>query len=62
MCCGTADFLYDHHLRFIPALEKHGWDVTRYEEPDTGHEWRFWDERIRFFIPWALDGGNMKIE
>ena len=62
VCCGTADFLYDHHLRFIPALEKHGWDVTRYEEPDTGHEWRFWDERIRFFIPWALDGGKMKIE
>lgn len=62
VCCGTADFLYDQHLRFIPALEKHGWDVTRYEEPDTGHEWRFWDERIRFFIPWALDGGKMKIE
>ena len=58
VCCGTADFLYDQHLRFVPALEKHGWDVTRYEEPDTSHEWRFWDERIRFFIPWALDGAK----
>lgn len=54
--CGTADFLYGHHQRFIPALKEHGWDVTSYEKPDATHEWGFWDEEIRKFIPWALEG------
>lgn len=58
VCCGTADFLYDQHLRFVPALMEHGWDVEHYEEPGAAHEWGFWDERIRFFIPWALDGAD----
>lgn len=48
--CGTADFLYGQHQRFIPALKKAGWDVTHYEEPDTVHEWGFWDQEIRKFI------------
>ena len=55
VCCGVADFLYDQHLRFVPALKEHGWDVEHYEEPGTTHEWRFWDERIRYFIPWAMN-------
>jgi len=48
--CGTADFLYDQHRKFIPALKKNGWDVTSYEEPDATHEWGFWDREIRKFI------------
>ena len=48
--CGTADFLYDQHKKFIPALKKAGWDVTAYEEPDATHEWGFWDREIRKFI------------
>lgn len=48
--CGTADFLYDQHQKFIPALKKAGWDVTHYEEPDAVHEWGFWDREIRKFI------------
>ena len=48
--CGTADFLYGQHKKFIPALKKAGWDVTTYEEPDATHEWGFWDQEIRKFI------------
>ena len=48
--CGTADFLYDQHQRFIPALKKAGWDVTHYEEPDATHNWSFWDQEIKTFI------------
>jgi S-formylglutathione hydrolase FrmB len=52
--CGTADFLYDQHRRFVPALRKCGWDVTSYEEPDAVHEWGFWDREVAKFIPWML--------
>jgi len=52
--CGTADFLYHQHLKFVPSLRKYGWDVTSYDKPDAVHEWGFWDEEIRKFIPWAL--------
>ena len=52
--CGTADFLYDQHQKFIPLLKKHGWDVTHYEEPDAVHEWGFWDREIRKFIEFCF--------
>jgi len=52
--CGDKDFLYHHHTKFVPALEKHGWDVTRFDKPDTVHSWAFWDEEIAKFIPWML--------
>ena len=52
--CGTADFLYHQHQKFVPALKECGWDVTHYEKPDTTHEWGFWDEEIKKFIPWML--------
>ncbi len=54
VACGTADFLYDQHQKFVPALKKAGWDVTRYDEPDAVHEWGFWDREIAKFIPWML--------
>ena len=53
--CGTADFLYDQHQRFVPALKENGWDVTHYEKPDTGHEWAFWDEQIKRFIDFIYE-------
>lgn len=53
--CGTADFLYDQHKKFVPALKEQGWDVTSYEEPDAVHEWGFWDREIAKFIPWMLE-------
>ncbi len=48
--CGTADFLFDHHNKFVPAARKAGWDVTAHEEPDAVHEWGFWDREIAKFI------------
>ena len=48
--CGTADFLYDQHQRFVPALRENGWDVTSFEKPGATHEWGFWDEEIKTFI------------
>ena len=53
--CGTADFLYGQHKKFIPALKKAGWDVTAYEEPDATHEWGFWDQEIRKFIEFCFE-------
>ena len=54
--CGTADFLYDQHERFVPALKENGWDVTHYEKPDATHEWGFWDEQIQAFIRFIYEG------
>ena len=53
--CGTADFLYDQHQKFIPLLKKHHWPVTHYEEPDAVHEWGFWDREIRKFITFCFE-------
>lgn len=53
--CGTKDFLYDQHQKFIPALRESGWDVTRYDEPETVHEWGFWDREIRKFIEFMYE-------
>lgn len=53
--CGTADFLFGHHEKFIPALEKHGWNVTHWEKPDATHEWGFWDEEVRRFIEFCME-------
>ena len=52
--CGTADYLYGHHQKFVPALKKANWDVTSYEEPDAVHEWGFWDREIAKFIPFCM--------
>ena len=48
--CGTKDFLFDQHKAFVPALRKNGWEVMSHEEPDTTHEWGFWDTQIKAFI------------
>ncbi len=52
--CGTADFLYDQHQKFVPALKKHGWDVRAHEEEGAVHEWGFWDREIEKVIPWMM--------
>ncbi len=54
VACGTADFLYGQHQKFVPALKKAGWDVTRCDEPGATHEWGFWDREIAKFLPWML--------
>jgi len=50
VACGTADFLYPMHQKFVPALLKHGWRVHGQEKPGVGHEWGYWDELVRQFI------------
>ena len=52
--CGDQDFLYHQHVKFIPALKKHGWNVTRFDKPDTTHSRAFWDEEIAKTIPWMM--------
>ena len=54
MACGTEDFLFGHHKKFVPALEKNGWDVTHEETPGFGHEWAYWDAQLAAFLPFAL--------
>ncbi|MBQ8653852.1 MAG: esterase family protein [Clostridia bacterium] len=54
VACGDADFLHKANLKFVPEMEKHGWDVTYYEEAGVGHEWAFWDREIAKFILWML--------
>ncbi len=53
--CGTADFLYDQHKKFVPALKKNGWNVMAHEEADAVHEWGFWDREIAKIIPWMME-------
>jgi len=55
LSCGTKDFLYHQHQKVVPLLKQNGWDVTHYEKPDAVHEWGFWDEEIKKFIPWMLE-------
>lgn len=57
--CGTNDSLFGQHQRFIPALKENGWQVAHAEVPERTHEWRFWDEQIRFFIPWMLGRNDL---
>ncbi|MCR5485018.1 MAG: esterase family protein [Clostridiales bacterium] len=52
--CGTSDFLYGSFKKFVPEIKKHGFDVTTFEKPDETHNWRFWDEEIAKFIPFAF--------
>lgn len=54
VACGTEDFLFGQHKKFIPALEKNGWDVTHEETPGFGHEWAYWDAQLAAFLSFAL--------
>ena len=53
--CGTMDFLYGQHMKFVPTALEAGWDVTHHEGPGAEHEWGFWDREIAKFIPWMLE-------
>ena len=50
VACGTADFLYPSHQKFVPALIKYGWEVHGQETPNATHEWGYWDALIKQFI------------
>ena len=53
--CGTKDFLYRQHLKFVPAARALGWAVEEFQKPDAVHEWGFWDEEIEKFIRMIMD-------
>ncbi len=55
VACGTDDFLFAQHKKFVPALAQHGWDVTHTETPGFGHEWAYWDGQLEAFLTFALD-------
>ncbi|MBR6954585.1 MAG: esterase family protein [Clostridia bacterium] len=54
--CGTADFLWHMHGRFVLAAEENGWDITHREIPGMGHQWELWDREIEGFIHWIGRG------
>lgn len=58
IACGTADFLYHQHQKFVPLAKSLGWSVTSLDKPGATHEWGFWDEQIAKFIPWALENAK----
>ena len=54
VACGTEDFLFAQHKKFIPALKAQGWDVTHQETPGYGHVWEYWDAQLAAFLDFAL--------
>ncbi|WP_106767315.1 alpha/beta hydrolase [Paenibacillus faecalis] len=50
-CCGTEDFLYRDNQTFREHAKKLGLDLT-YEEEPGGHEWGYWDCKIKRVLDW----------
>lgn len=50
-CCGTEDFLYKDNQVFREACSKTSLPLT-YEEGPGGHEWGYWDTKIRDVLAW----------
>ena len=51
LCCGTEDPLFEHSLRFAERASSAGLDVTS-SFSRGGHEWGYWDARIRDVLHW----------
>ena len=49
--CGTEDFLYKDNQTFRRRAEAAGLPLTYMEQPG-GHEWPYWDARIRDILAW----------
>lgn len=54
MNCGKQDRLYDMNLRFYHEI-KEEYDVV-YTDGDGGHDFTYWNERLKEMIPWFMDG------
>ena len=48
--CGMDDDLYEGNIAFRDKAARLGYDITFYEQPDTGHEWRFWNTEVEKLI------------
>ena len=49
--CGTEDFLYNDNQTFRACAEAAKLPLTYMEQPG-GHEWPYWDARIRDILAW----------
>lgn len=53
--CGLDDDLYEGNVAFRDKARALGYDLTFYEQPATGHEWRFWnteaEKLIKQYLP-----------
>ena len=54
VACGTDDFLYEDHLRFIDFLKERNVSLI-HKETSGGHEWRLWDSYIQDVLAWMFD-------
>lgn len=52
--CGMCDDLYGGNIAFRDKALSLGYDLTFYEQPDTGHEWRFWNTEVEKLIKHIL--------
>lgn len=52
IACGAKDFLYEANLQFRDKLLGYGADLTWFETPNHGHEWRFWNLVVEQFLDW----------
>jgi len=52
-CCGTEDYIYPMNTSFRDAAMEFGVDLT-YEEGPGGHEWGYWDAKIRRVLEWIF--------
>lgn len=50
-CCGTGDELYKINADFHEFIEDLGLDIE-YDEGPGGHEWDYWDRKIRDVLDW----------
>jgi putative tributyrin esterase len=57
LCCGTDDGVYPESVRFRDACRAKGIAVTADFGPG-GHEWRYWDAKVREVLAWLPLGGT----
>lgn len=57
VACGTDDELIDANRRFVANAERAGVAVHTDVERPGGHDWGYWDARIRDVLDWLPLGG-----
>ncbi|MCD8325733.1 MAG: esterase family protein [Lachnospiraceae bacterium] len=68
MSCGTEDSLLKINQAYRDFLTESGFDVTYSEEPG-GHEWDFWDRKLKEALDWlpltgktqGINSGNVGV-
>jgi len=60
LCCGKQDFLYGMNERFYREVNDE-YDVT-YTEGDGGHDFTYWNERLKEMIPWFMADNRKEVQ